>query len=181
MKRGRTAWLKLEEERSREQVNTLLERAIDKADEYTLRAVLKSICKDSDECRKKTRERLLVSRTHELIELSDSSDDDTQKQKKKQKQVEVEQTLRFEKCETCNKTFDVTLNNDKACQAHEGLLELDPEYFPDDDQVEYEPHSIDIETDWRREAVPEGFRWLCCDEPLNGKPCVIQRHIPKKK
>lgn len=60
------------------------------------------------------------------------------------------------------------------------LLEIDPEYFPDDDEIQYHAHAIDVNTDWRRKTTPEGFRWQCCDEPLNGEACLIQRHIPKK-
>ncbi|TGJ82860.1 hypothetical protein E0Z10_g5907 [Xylaria hypoxylon] len=157
-------------------------RAIDNADENTLRTVLKSMCQDSEVCRKEAIGRMVVSRKREVIELSDSSDNDTQnKPNKKKKTVELTQKSRFEKCETCEKTYDVTLNNNKACQTHDDLLEIDPDYFPDDDQVEYDIHSIDVETDWRREVVPEGFRWQCCDAPLNGKPCLVQWHISKNE
>jgi hypothetical protein len=99
-----------------------LTRAIDNADEHTLRNVLKSMCQDSEACRKEAMERMLVSRKHELIELSDSSDDDGQRQDKKRKKVEVEvaQISRYEKCTTCKETYDVTLNNDEACRTHEG-------------------------------------------------------------
>ncbi len=66
-------------------------------------------------------DRMLVSRKHEIIELSEPSDDDTQKkQNTKQKTVEVIHKPRFEKCQTCEKTYDITLNNDRACQAHKG-------------------------------------------------------------
>ncbi|KAI1124856.1 hypothetical protein F5Y10DRAFT_248421 [Nemania abortiva] len=160
--------------------SALLTRAIDNADESTLRAVLKSMCRGSEACRKEAMDRLLVSDKHELIELSDSSDDDTKKQNKKRKKVVATQKSRFEKCETCEKTYDVTLNDDEACQTHEDILMIDPEFFPDDDQVHYDINSINVETDWRRKACPEGFIWQCCDEPLNGEFCVIQRHIPKK-
>ncbi|KAI3316946.1 hypothetical protein HD806DRAFT_516159 [Xylariaceae sp. AK1471] len=156
-----------------------LTRAIDNADENTLRNVLKSMCWASEACRKEAMERMLVSRKHELIELSDSSDDDHgQRQDKKRKRVEVEvaQISRYEKCATCKETYDVTLNNDEACRTHEGLLEIDPDVFPDDDDVAYDINSIDVHTDWRREEWPEGFIWQCCGEPCNGKPCVVQRH-----
>ena len=99
-----------------------LTRAIKNADEHTLRNILKSMCRDSEVCRKEAMERMLVSRKHELIELSDSSDDDGQRQDKKRKKVEVEvaQISRYEKCATCEATYDVTLNNDEACRTHEG-------------------------------------------------------------
>ncbi|KAI1114749.1 hypothetical protein F5Y14DRAFT_413598 [Nemania sp. NC0429] len=161
--------------------HALLTRAIDNADAGTLRTVLKSMCRDSETCRKEATQRLVVSRKHEIIELSDSDDDAEGQDKKRKKKVKVMQEPRFETCKTCDKTYDVTLNNDTACQTHEDLLVIDAEYFPDDDQVMYEPHSIDVNTDWRRKAVPEGFRWQCCDESVNGEACVIQRHIPKKQ
>jgi len=102
--------------------DALLTRAIDNADEKTLRQILKSMCQGSDECRKQAAERMLVSQKHELIELSDSSDDEAEKERrnKKQKTVEETQTLRYEKCQTCEEMYDVTLNNDEACQCHDG-------------------------------------------------------------
>ncbi|KAI0522207.1 hypothetical protein F5B22DRAFT_464451 [Xylaria bambusicola] len=124
---------------------------------------------------------MLVSQKHEIIALSDSSDDEAQKKHtKRQKTAEDIQVPRFEKCETCSKTYDITLNNDEACQTHEGWVEIDAEYFPDDDDIQYRPDSVNPETDWRREEWPEGFIWQCCEEPANGTPCRIQRHIPKK-
>ncbi|GAW16412.1 hypothetical protein ANO14919_058380 [Xylariales sp. No.14919] len=157
-----------------------LERAIDNADENILRTVLKSMCQNSETCRKEAMGRLVVSRKHEIIELSDSDNEETQEKPKKKQRVEAIQS-RYETCATCKKAYDVTLNNDTACQTHEGLLDIDADYFPDDDEIQYGVGgSIDIETDWRREQCPEGFVWECCEERLNGKACVIQSHIPKK-
>lgn len=45
----------------------------------------------------------------------------------------------------------------------------------------YEINSIDPYTDWRREEIPEGFLWDCCDEDINGVCCVVQRHIPESR
>lgn len=97
----------------------LLTRAIDNADEGTLRTILKSMCQDSEACRNEAVARLVVSRKHEIIELSDS-DDDAERRDKKRKRVKVTQESRFEKCKTCEKTYDITLNDDTACQTHEG-------------------------------------------------------------
>ncbi|KAI0551432.1 hypothetical protein F4679DRAFT_539223 [Xylaria curta] len=160
-----------------------LARAINNADEHTLRTILKSMCQASEACRKEAMDRMLVSRKRDIIELSDSSDDDTQKQNqknKKQKKVQTAQISRFEKCETCKKTYDVTLNHDTACCLHPGLLEIDPDVFPDDDDVQYDIGSIDVHTDWRREEWPHGFVWQCCDGILNAAPCINQKHTPKK-
>lgn len=106
--------------------HALLERAIDNANEHILRDLLKSLCRDSEACRKEATDRLLVSRKHEIIELSDSSDDDTKKQSKKRKKVEVIQKPRYEECETCGETYDITLNDDEACQTHNGALLISP-------------------------------------------------------
>ncbi|KAI0487592.1 hypothetical protein F4859DRAFT_465566 [Xylaria cf. heliscus] len=161
--------------------DVLLARAIDNADEHTLRTVLRSMCQASEVCRKEATERMLVSRKRDIVELSDSSDDDAQKQNKKQKKAEVTQILRFEKCGICDRTYDVTVNNDTACQTHTGILDIDPDVFPDDDDIQYGVGSVDVNTDWRREEWPEGFIWQCCNETLNGTACRITRHTPKKR
>ena len=67
-----------------------------------------------------------------------------------------------------------------ATDSFSGNLELDPEAFPDDDQVMYDPNSIDAETDWRRESCPEGFIYDCCDQDCKSKGCVIQQHIVER-
>ncbi|KAI1819506.1 hypothetical protein F4861DRAFT_534396 [Xylaria intraflava] len=166
--------------------DAVLKRALDVADEETLRMVLKAMCKESDVCRKAAMDRMLISRKHTIIELSDSSDEDSdaeEKPKKRQKTIDADDDTpvsRYERCETCNEVYDVTLNDKEACQTHEEDPHLDESFFPDDDQVRYDINSIDVHTDWRRDSCPEGFRYECCDEDIEGEPCVIQRHIPKK-
>lgn len=81
----------------------LLTRAIDNSDEDTLRTILKSMCQDSEACRDEAMTRLIVSRKHEIIELSDS-DDNAERQGHKRKRTKVTQRPRFEKCKTCEKT-----------------------------------------------------------------------------
>ncbi|KAI8624878.1 hypothetical protein F5Y19DRAFT_280504 [Xylariaceae sp. FL1651] len=171
--------------------NALLMRAINNVDESTLRDVLKSMCRDSEECTKEAIRHLLVttsathSRKREVIELSDSSDDSTQKERKvkKAKTISVAQTSRFETCATCDQTFDVTTNDDTACQTHPGCISIDPDSFPDDDDLHYHggygPYT-DWESDWRRDEWPEGFIWSCCDQRDDKPPCIIQAHIPKE-
>ncbi|KAI1160957.1 hypothetical protein F5B18DRAFT_471319 [Nemania serpens] len=110
--------------------HVLLTRAIDNADEATLRTILQSMCQGSETCRNEAMKRLIVSRKHEIIELSDS-DDGAERQDQKRKRVKVTQRSRFEKCRTCEKTYDVTLNDDTACQTHEGeLLSLPSSLLP---------------------------------------------------
>ncbi|KAI0201699.1 hypothetical protein F4808DRAFT_35293 [Astrocystis sublimbata] len=160
--------------------NALLERVIDNSDDITLRMVLKSMCQGSEECRKEAIQRMLTSRKRDVIELSDTSDDDAQKASKKQKKSEDTPIARFERCKKCEKTYDVTLNDDTACMTHPGMLDIDPEVFPDDDDVQYGiGPDIDVYTDWRREEWPEGFIWSCCDEDCNSKGCQVQRHTPE--
>ena len=100
-------------------------RAIDNADEEILRTVLKSICQSSEVCRQEAMARMLVSQKHEVTELGDTSGDETQKQQsKKRKTAEDIYTPRYEICENCDKTYDVTLNNDQACRIHAGSLSI---------------------------------------------------------
>ncbi|KAJ8117487.1 hypothetical protein ONZ43_g4200 [Nemania bipapillata] len=103
----------------------LLERALDNADESILRDVLKSMCHDSEVCRREVMDRMLVSQKRTVIELSDSSDNDTQKKQiTKRKKVEVTHKSRYERCETCKESYDIALNDDEACQTHEGALPI---------------------------------------------------------
>ncbi|KAI1430758.1 hypothetical protein GGR50DRAFT_161863 [Xylaria sp. CBS 124048] len=170
-----------------------LMRAIDAANGETLRMIMKSMCQESEACREAAMAHMVVSRKHDIIELSDSDDNKDegkdegdkggQQQSKKRKRTHEATTTnvsRYEVCVTCKEMYDVTLNDDEACQTHDDLLIIDPEFFPDDDEVQYEPHGIDVNTDWRRETCPEGFVWQCCEEPLDGDFCVIQRHIPRR-
>ncbi|KAJ3564058.1 hypothetical protein NPX13_g7977 [Xylaria arbuscula] len=157
-----------------------LDRAIDNADEEILRTVLKSMSKGSEVCRQEIMARMLVSQKHEIIQLGDSSgDEDEKQQNKKRKTAEDIQTSRYEKCENCEKTYDVTLNNDQACQIHAGELEMIDDFFDEDEDPAVHLECNDPETDSRRKDFPEAFIWQCCNEESDGKPCLLQKHKPR--
>ncbi|KAI0439444.1 hypothetical protein F4803DRAFT_531231 [Xylaria telfairii] len=158
--------------------DVLLERAIDNADEHTLRTVLKSTCQASEECRKEVTKQMLVSRKRDFVELSDSSDDDTQKQNKKQKKVEVIRILSCEKCDTLYETYEVTPKNKTACQTHTGGLTIDADVSTDDDEAQDDVRSAEVCTEWQPEEWVEGFIWRCCEKLFNDTPCLLP--IPKK-
>ncbi|KAI1323277.1 hypothetical protein F5Y16DRAFT_425252 [Xylariaceae sp. FL0255] len=167
----------------------ILTRAIKNADLPTLRRILQALCEDSEICCAEVRKRMLVSRKREVIEILDDDNVDDHdiapelRSEKKRRVMKDDEDFklvsRYEMCGTCKKSYDITENGDEACRTHSEALEIDPGFFPDDDDLEDDPSSIDPYTDERFEEWPEGFRWPCCDEPTHGKPCVIQRHAPK--
>lgn len=98
-----------------------LSRAIDKADAETLRSVLESICSSSAECKEAASKLMLVpakkrktksgtSKKRKLAADKVDDDDDTGTRS------------RYEVCETCDETFDVTKNGPRACKTHDGQL-----------------------------------------------------------
>ncbi|KAI0145451.1 hypothetical protein GGR57DRAFT_298627 [Xylariaceae sp. FL1272] len=176
-----------------------LMHAIESSDAVTLRHLITAMCMQSEVCRGEVENRMLARKRHivEFVELSNSEDcsedgsdadseEDRGPPKKKKAKIATTDTTsddsellpRFEKCKTCKETFDVTKNHKRACRTHDGQLDIDPDVFPDDDQVMYDPHSIDPHTDWRRDEWPEGFIWDCCDEDCTSEGCVVQGHIP---
>lgn len=60
-----------------------------------------------------------------------------------------------------------------------GELEMNEEFFGEEDDPAYDEECLDAETDWRRKEFPEAFTWQCCNEPSDGKPCLIQKHMPR--
>ena len=108
--------------------NPLLLHAIDNADKSTLQAVLKSMCESSVECSEQASQRLLVTRSHEIVNLDNEGENDTQdsgpaRKKQKRETHVAESTSRYETCATCLKRFDVTDNREDSCQLHDGALE----------------------------------------------------------
>lgn len=69
----------------------------------------------------------------------------------------------------------------EICIAHQrglvGELYVDSDVFPDDDDIQYRPDSIDPCTDWRRDEWPEGFIYACCEKNCKDPGCVVGRHI----
>lgn len=41
----------------------------------------------------------------------------------------------------------------------------------------YDPGSIDVETDWRREGFHDGFIYDCCGKNWKAEGCCIDRHM----
>ncbi|KAF3000412.1 hypothetical protein E8E14_002966 [Neopestalotiopsis sp. 37M] len=155
----------------------VLSAAIDKADLQALRSVLKSMCESSEACRTEAAQRLLLSvptrrNKKRKSEHSPQGAETADKSSKKAKTVS-----RYEMCITCEKVFDITDNREDSCQTHDDILEIDEEFFPDDDEIAY--GNVDPYTDWRRKDTPEGFIWQCCDRHIKETPCVIQKHISK--
>ncbi|KAK6083872.1 hypothetical protein SCUP515_01568 [Seiridium cupressi] len=147
----------------------LLLDAIDKADAVALRLVLKSMCNSSEECHIEAA-KLLLTKKRKSTGGSGQSNSSSKKQKSDDILIS-----RYEKCSTCKEVFDVTDNCEDSLSLPSNLrkptdiLEVDPEYFPDDDDTQ--AGDIDVDDDWRVEEFPEGFEWQCCGEPANGKPC----------
>ncbi|KAK7947065.1 uncharacterized protein PG986_011386 [Apiospora aurea] len=160
---------------------SLLAEAVNKLDLPTLQSIFMDMCAASEDFRQQATERLLItgSAVKRAAEDSDLQGDSGPNKKQKLEDMDTART-RYEPCENCKQVFDVTKNTKKSCRYHDGQLDLDPEAFPDDDQVEYDPHSIDVETDWRREECPEGFVWDCCDRDCRSKGCIVERHVAAK-
>lgn len=78
--------------------------------------MLKSMCKESTECHEQASKRLLLPAPATQKRKAEESLSSNKKSKKDQ---HVTVIPRYEVCETCSKTFDVTTNNDEACRTHE--------------------------------------------------------------
>ncbi|KAK6208282.1 hypothetical protein LQW54_006905 [Pestalotiopsis sp. IQ-011] len=153
----------------------LLNESIDKADVVILRQVLKWMCESSEECYNQAAKHLVVPAA--AAGAKRNSDQDAQADASKKSKTAP--TSKFEKCVTCEKTFDVTSNCNDACQTHDDILDVDLDYFPDDDEVQ--DGAIEPYTDWRRKESPKGFIWQCCERNIDEKPCRIQRHFSAAK
>ena len=60
-----------------------------------------------------------------------------------------------------------------------GSLDVDPDFFSDDDDLQHGDGAdyIDWEKDWRFGEFPEGFTWTCCDQRGDEGPCVVSKHV----
>lgn len=93
----------------------LLNESIDKADAVILRQVLKQMCESSEECHNQAAKHLIVPA---VAGAKRKSGQDAQADASKKSKTAP--TSKFEKCVTCEKTFDVTNNRNDACQTHDG-------------------------------------------------------------
>lgn len=122
----------------------VLSRAIDNAKPGILGEILRSMCRESAECRKQAEMHLLVTRPQlkrkiEVFDLSsdaeDGHDDEEVEEEddfeKDDSETECDNdnnaeeaettdapTSRYEVCDTCEETFDVTKNHETACKTH---------------------------------------------------------------
>ncbi|KAF2498877.1 hypothetical protein BU16DRAFT_579910 [Lophium mytilinum] len=149
--------------------------AISSAQVSTLRSVLFHLCKDSSTASKV--EQVLLVSSNELQNDAVKASMATNSKKRKHD----DKISRFACCVNCKKDFDVVLNEkpgeEQACGYHDGSLEIDTDFFADDDEVAQDPYSIDVDTDWRVKEYPEGFQWSCCEQDgREAKPCVRCRH-----
>lgn len=167
-------------------------QAISGATSATLRQILIEICMKSEICTSHVREAILVP--VDLLKGTVNANIPANDIAKKRKLETV--ISRFANCVQCDEDFDILLNQkpgqEQACGRHEGTLasqssaqpaltqhpgelELDHDYFVDDDDVAY--GHIDVDTDWRREEFPEGFVWSCCElRGPDSEPCLRSRH-----
>ncbi|KAF2806644.1 uncharacterized protein BDZ99DRAFT_82516 [Mytilinidion resinicola] len=146
--------------------------AIASAQASTLRSVLIYLCKDPSTA-SQIEQAMLVS-NYEFQNQNTSTNTYPKKRKHDDK------ISRFARCVNC-KDFDVVLNEkpgkEQACVYHDGILEIDADFFVDDDDVSADPYSIDVNTDWRVKEFPEGFKWNCCGQyGRKVKPCIRSRH-----
>jgi hypothetical protein len=94
-------------------------RAISKADVDTLRTLLTALYNESDVVRQELHNRVLVpaSRASKKRKASTGDKETTDTSPNKEPKGLIS---RYEVCATCKKTFDVTKNDEKACQLHPG-------------------------------------------------------------
>lgn len=98
-------------------VQELLSNAIDVTEPGTLRALLKTIVTTNAEARKTASLELLVPAGHipETEDLSEHSGGSKRKIRDDDAPV-----MRYAICEKCDQQFDVSANNIRACEWHEG-------------------------------------------------------------
>ena len=114
-------------------LSPLLLSAISHADKATLQSVLKSMCESSNECKAAASQHLLVTRVHEVVDLEDGDGDEDEteveskgpaRKKQKRETLVAAEVSRYETCATCHKRFDLTRNDEDACQLHDGEVRL---------------------------------------------------------
>ncbi|RYP39687.1 hypothetical protein DL767_002068 [Monosporascus sp. MG133] len=88
---------------------------------------------------------------------------------------------RYAKCVTWRQTIDDTKNRADAYHVHNGSLEVDGDYFADDD-ISRPGSTSHTKTDWRVEEFPDDLLWDCCDDPHhppNAPPCIVGEHVAR--
>lgn len=110
-------------------LSPVLLSAISLADKATLQSVLTSMCESSNECRAAVSKHLLVTHVHEVVDLEDGDGNGKEgdveskgpaRKKQKRETLVTSEVSRYETCATCHKRFDLTRNDEDACQLHDG-------------------------------------------------------------
>ncbi|KAL1637584.1 hypothetical protein SLS58_009257 [Diplodia intermedia] len=77
---------------------------------------------------------------------------------------------RLERCEQCEREFDVAANMQDHCVWHSGHLMLNSE------EGYWCGAAENIDTRENREKFPEAFVWSCCSEQSDAEGCLIGYH-----
>ncbi|KAF2806761.1 uncharacterized protein BDZ99DRAFT_85047 [Mytilinidion resinicola] len=154
--------------------------AIESVKASTLRSVLMQLCQKSTICASNLEEIMLVPDP----QLQSTTTNGSATNGSKKRKLETK-TSRYARCVQCKEDYDIVLNEqsgeEQSCRRHEGVLEMNEDAFPDDDDVQYYGHKIDVETDWRVDEFPEDFTWTCCGQHgKEAEPCLRSRHCKSK-
>ncbi|KZF22543.1 hypothetical protein L228DRAFT_238488 [Xylona heveae TC161] len=175
-----------------------LHEAINLAELERLQIVLQDLCKAVPQARTFVEQQLLVSESDIGSSGTEGSDSDsdsstprtTKNRGSKRKATDHEdlnskdtsangssnkrQRLRYAFCTNCKEEFDVADNRRGDCIFHDGELEPDyDDFFADHDE---NIHG-DIDSDFCKEAYPEGYTWSCCDgEGIYSEGCHKGKH-----
>ncbi|KEQ97235.1 hypothetical protein AUEXF2481DRAFT_27499 [Aureobasidium subglaciale EXF-2481] len=144
-----------------------LDHAIDHTLLSRLQSLLKQVCDASPEARALVEEELLAAESTTVIDLTDDDDIPTQA-------TNGVKRSRYAICEQCKEEFDITENDDEACQHHTGELEVDwdGDFWADHDEEIHGTIDLDLADEY-----PQGFMWECCNELGDSEGCETGPHI----
>ncbi|KAK8192841.1 hypothetical protein IWZ00DRAFT_264192 [Phyllosticta capitalensis] len=143
----------------------VLIKAIEYADLERLHGVIKSICEESEVANALFEEKLLVP----ISSGQDRKSGNAQKGGKRQRP-------RYAVCTNCKEEFDMTENDDEACDYHDGELEMVEDFWVDNEEETFGPN----DTDENKAEYPEGFEWDCCNEQTDADGCKTGPHVEDK-
>ncbi|KAF2498878.1 hypothetical protein BU16DRAFT_308370 [Lophium mytilinum] len=151
-------------------------KAIESVKASTLRSIVIQLCKKSTICASNFEELMLVPDS----QLQNTTTNESTTNGSKKRKLETK-TSRYARCVQCKDDYDIVLNGqpgeEQSCRRHSGVLEMNEDAFPDDDDIQYYGHQIDVETDWRVDEFPEDFTWTCCAQHgKEAEPCLRSRH-----
>jgi len=169
-------------------IDPLLERAVEDAPRERLQWLLKNLLSESADAAKLATNLILVEvpqdkRGHKRV--ADESNYDGKNGVKKVK--------RFEICIQCYQEYDVTKNDENSCRWHPGscppigmhLRQKITDHLPGECEADYDAdvwadHDENCHGDPEdlRDDCPQGYKWICCEEPENAKGCETGMHVP---